>query len=821
MIADSFLRLKLFALSFLLTLATSAQVTNTLSYRRYTTQDGLPQMQTETLFQDARGYIYVGTLSGFVRFDGRTFTPFLTGHRWNIVGFMETNKCVSALGFRQQWFIDGDELNLNLLDPQDHWLLNNFNATDLPNGYVLFEDEEEQHRWIGKATGTHGKAQAKGEKESDIKGFAQVCEDEVLDKMTPDRKLFFDSSTLYVPTEDGLFRLLPDGEAPIPLGGAEGDFFSLCRQGNTLYAFAQDGIYSIEDDSVRLLTPFDEWQADYGLFVRTTHNGTLLIADSHSLFSYDGTSVTKLAGGFNLIKAMLVDRWDRLWLATYQGVYCFFNRHFINHTLTDNDDIVRGIGITTKDVEDSNIPVMGTLNGKIIRGNRIIYDNPDDYFQPCAAVIDSCVYLAGRSDVACIRDTTVRWLQLPFDRYQFVSEAQGRLIVGTRQIIAAYDPQTNTLDTLTAEIRHPWCAAADKEGRLWVGSTFGLFCIENLQATGSIRPMIQMSPSDSIPQKLIITTMEADQYGAVFFASCDSLFLIRNGEVQELNNQMPQLNGHEVRSLHVSPKGFLVVAAIDGLFVCRITNDYHLTNICFFNHLNGFTIVEPLMARMAEEADGTVWLCGLEQMTSFRPAKLVADAQVDTFITPPLRWWQHWWVWVLVSIVLMVVVWLLARWIEKRHSRRKLLRVQRQKQEREQLIRAIREEAMKADNTLLAQDIVKMTNATPAPQRLTLRTVSGTMMVNSDDIVYLKADGNYTQLVTFHSKDIVLMGIGAIAKLLDMPHFVRADRSTLVNITYISRLNAAEHLCIFRSPDGIELETTLLTPAFKRLAGIL
>ena len=736
---------------------------------------------------------------------------------------METNECVSALGFRQQWFIDVDELSPSQFDPQRHWLLNNFNATDLPNGYVLFEDEQEQHRWMGKATDAHGQPRAKGEKESDIKGFTQVYDDEVLDRMTPDRKLFLDSSTLYVPTEDGIFRLLPDGGTPIALEGA-GDFYSLCRQGNTLYAFAQEGIYSVEDDSVRLLTPFDEWQADYGLFVRTTHNGTLLIADSHSLYSYDGTSVTKLAGGFNLIKAMLVDRWDRLWLATYQGVYCFFNRHFINHTLTDNDDIVRGVGILAEDAEVSNNPVLGTLNGKIISGDRIIYDNPNDYFQPCAAVVDSCVYLAGRNDVASIRDTIVRWLHLPFDRYQFVSEAQGRLIVGTRQIMAIYDPQTNALDTLTTEIRHPWCAAADDEGRLWVGSTYGLFCIENLQDTGSIRPMRQMSPngpSSSIPQKLIITTMEADRHGAVFFASCDSLFLIRNGEVQELNSQMPQLSGHEVRSLHVSPKGFLVVAAIDGLFVCRITNDYRLTDICFFNHLNGFTIVEPLMARMAEDANGTVWLCGLEQMTSFRPAELVADAQVDTFISPPLRWWQHWWVWLLISLVMMVVIWLLARWIEKRHSRRKLLRVERQKQEREQLIRAIREEAMKADNTLLAQDIVKMTNATPAPQRLSLRAVNGTMMVNSDDIVYLKADGNYTQLVTFHSKDIVLQGIGAIAKLLDMPHFVRADRSTLVNISYISRLNVNEHLCVFRSPDGTELETTLLTPAFKRLAGIL
>ena len=53
----------------LCSLSAAAQVESRQAFRRYTTQDGLPQMLTETLFQDSRGYIYVGTLSGFVRFD--------------------------------------------------------------------------------------------------------------------------------------------------------------------------------------------------------------------------------------------------------------------------------------------------------------------------------------------------------------------------------------------------------------------------------------------------------------------------------------------------------------------------------------------------------------------------------------------------------------------------------------------------------------------------------------------------------------------------------------------------------------------------------
>ena len=91
----------------------------------------------------------------------------------------------------------------------------------------------------------------------------------------------------------------------------------------------------------------------------------------------------------------------------------------------------------------------------------------------------------------------------------------------------------------------------------------------------------------------------------------------------------------------------------------------------------------------------------------------------------------------------------------------------------------------------------------------------------ASDIAFFKGDGNYSQIVTFHDKDTVLVGLGALEKMLSPETFVRADRSTLVNIHNIARLLPKQRRCIFRTASGQEVETTLLAPAFKRLQGLL
>lgn len=650
------------------TAAGASPVESALSFRRFTTLDGLPQMQTETVWQDERGYIYIGTLSGFVRFDGRSMTPFLRGQRENIVAFQETDGRVRALGFVRQWTIDGNDAAKSPIDPDGQLLLNNFNASDLPPGYILLEDRQEQGRRLCLLDATL---------------WHPVAESPLLDEMTPDRKLFLDGADLFVPTPQGLYRLTEGQSRRLT---KKADIFSLLRVPDGLLAFAADGIYEVAGDSLTLRTAHCFEDPDYGLYVRRNAKGQLLIADAHTIWlcEQDGAGPVRcLATGFNLIRGLFVDRWDRLWAATYQGAYCFFHCNFVHHRLEDRNDIVRALA------DGNGHLVMGTLNGKVLVDGQVISAPEDNFYAPGAARLGHRVYLAGNGDVAVVEGTELRWLGLPHDYYRFVCAAGERLVIGTRGSVLSYDPATERLDTLSSDIVHPWCAADDGEGRLWVSGNPGLYCLTD-DGTGATA----IRKTRNTPMTRVITSMATDGRGTVCYALADSLFCIRNGRERAMTELQPALTGHEIRSLHLTGGGHLVVAAIDGLLVSRIA-DGRAEGQHWFDASSGFTMIEPLMGAMAETADGTLYLAGIEGMTSFRPEDLLSDNQESTFVEEPrTEKRQRIWPWILAALLLSFTIWRVAKWFHLRQARKKMAVLEREKTQKELQLQAVRLKAI-------------------------------------------------------------------------------------------------------------------------------
>lgn len=645
-------------------LAAASPVESELSHRRFTTQDGLPQIQTETIWQDSRGYIYIGTLSGFVRYDGRTMTPFLRGRRENIVAFQETDGEVRALGFVRQWMPKGDKVRMTPIDPEGKMLLNNFNSPDLPPGYVLLENKQERERVLCRW---------------ESGGWARILDSPLLDKMTPDRKLFLDSQGLFIPTPEGLY--LKEGEQ-LRRMSKKADIFSLLRRDDQIIALSADGLYVVEADSLRPLYKHVFEAPDYGLAVRQNREGQLFIADAHTLWCYDSRAdvpMQQLATGFNLIKGLFIDKWDRIWMATYQGVYCFFHGHIVNHRLRDRNDLVRAIAFA------DGHRVEGTLNGRILVDGDLLEERVGNYFSPGTAVLDGKVYMAGNGDVFSVGAEGVHALGLPPDNYRFVSLWGRRVMMATSNALLSYSPDTASLDTVTLDIARPWCAADDGKGRLWISGNPGLY---SLTRSGNQESRIRKWKNT--PASQVITSLSTDGKGQVCFALGDSLFCVFEDRIRHLKELQPLLNGHEIRSVHLSPRGYLVAAAIDGILVAETDSTLHARDAHWMDAGNGFTAIEPQMGPMAEREDGTLWLCGVEEVTSFSPEDILADKRESTVIQEPLPWWKRWWALSAAALLFFQLVWWIARKVEKRRGRKKMEALEREKKLKELQLATIR-----------------------------------------------------------------------------------------------------------------------------------
>ncbi|MFO7934230.1 MAG: LytTR family DNA-binding domain-containing protein [Bacteroidales bacterium] len=96
------------------------------------------------------------------------------------------------------------------------------------------------------------------------------------------------------------------------------------------------------------------------------------------------------------------------------------------------------------------------------------------------------------------------------------------------------------------------------------------------------------------------------------------------------------------------------------------------------------------------------------------------------------------------------------------------------------------------------QDIHRLVEAlhASAPGKIKLNTRSGYILVNPAEVVYCKADGNYTYVQLLNgNQELTTHNLGAIEEMLQSGSFFRASRSYLVNVKYLSRVDRKNCSC--------------------------
>ncbi|MCR5325250.1 MAG: LytTR family DNA-binding domain-containing protein [Bacteroidales bacterium] len=93
--------------------------------------------------------------------------------------------------------------------------------------------------------------------------------------------------------------------------------------------------------------------------------------------------------------------------------------------------------------------------------------------------------------------------------------------------------------------------------------------------------------------------------------------------------------------------------------------------------------------------------------------------------------------------------------------------------------------------------------------KLSFRSVGGKIFVAAGQVACFKADGNYSKILTFGGEDLVLESLHSIEQRLPEDEFVRVDRSTIVNIRKVYRVNQQLRTCTLQAEDGRLLDLQL------------
>ncbi len=89
-------------------------------------------------------------------------------------------------------------------------------------------------------------------------------------------------------------------------------------------------------------------------------------------------------------------------------------------------------------------------------------------------------------------------------------------------------------------------------------------------------------------------------------------------------------------------------------------------------------------------------------------------------------------------------------------------------------------------------DNLKIVNTVRVITRLRINTRTGTVFINPENILYCKAEGNYTLISTIEKQHLCSINLGKVSEMLPENGFVRVGRSFIINFEHVTALDRKE-----------------------------
>ncbi len=607
-------------------------------YRLYTLRDGLPQMQIWSMFQDSRGYLWIGTKGGISRYDGEKFTNYsqvdgLADNRVDQIyeDYSGNIWIVTRFGIS---FFDGQKITTY---PSKHLQLY---LAPTPDGKVWYYGTLD----TTSSTTIFGYYE-NGKFISQIEKFPLLADVTSVQIAWSEHAKSFLLSTgkiLYELEGQVLKPLINDFVHPQII--KRDSILSIYIWANPkylkIYRFGKNGI-DLESEIIDGSYVGDKRPKEMHTIKSTTGNNQVLWLKNDT--------IERINFPDKWINLSFIDRENRLWIGSEEGLYKLYPRGFETYPR----DALPMVWSLVEDKNQNMWFASHNLGIRKLAGDSIIHFPVESfakhgslfYYQ---AQIDErgTLYFPNYKGVLYYDGKKFGKISDGYCPASYYDKERKLLLVGSKQNMEAYDlnhRKVREVGTAEGVQIRGWFAAFDKDskGNTWMGGGTGL--VSYNWDTGTVNNFTRENGKLSCDG---VSCIHQPPVGHIWFGGTqgllwynektDSVCLFKSPEVQDAVNMVSSIDSTWL--LFSQPNGIYLL----DLYKWRKDNTIELH---LFNEQNGFIGLEPGQNGAVKDSKGNIWLTTGTEVVKLYPkeldfAKNKINVRISGFNSKPLLYAQ-------------------------------------------------------------------------------------------------------------------------------------------------------------------------------------
>jgi hypothetical protein len=621
--------LTLLLLLFTVSVFAQPRIEKHYSYRHFTTYDGLAQSQVTRMVQDSKGYIWICTKGGLSRFDGKNFQNFVDdkdGQRINIQNIFEQKNDYIVCSGTKLWRFAYEEEN------PENW---SFEDINIPQGYrfaglnyFFFNVADSCYYLFNVTKPGYQKDQFIHIKINRYTGETAVLplgEKYILCSYTEnDRRIFLTSENKFV-LINGTFitEKLPFTFDEVTLNPVDSTLIVYQKSTKTIF------------NSDKGLTRF--WpicnnitiqRSAYETFIANTSGYLFFTNDFNGLnciYKGDLIQVDKVT----LVKCLLVDRENNLWLGTEEGIFNYFHLGFEQFEFNIGNSVDNVWSIIC--APDSTMWFGGYLTGmwSLNKKGQLKCYNPANYIKPLTSNTEVTNFYMGAirdhegrgylpvsHGMLKIEDNTIEYIQLGRIPMSITDDTvNNRLIIGSNEGFCLLQKGTWRITHFAKMNRSLVSTCIDRDGNPLLGSFGGQFIYSN----DSLKPF---RPE----QNLGVISMVKDLKGNIWKGTPIGLYFDNGGKDSLVFAET--IRG-SVSAVFIK-QPWLMVASVNKLFLVNIDSFYtnKTVEVLEYGKENGYIAMDGGQNGFCIDNEGYLWYTVTDKVLRFLPEELVKNSTI-------------------------------------------------------------------------------------------------------------------------------------------------------------------------------------------------